>query len=284
MYEAHTTAQHIYDYYKASKSTKEIQGIIKEALRPKVFRENGYYFIIDIKTGKTLLNSADATIEGKNILRYKNSRGIEVGQQMINKVKAEQETFYEYFWTKPGQGAEEYAKLSYLKIFEPYGWAIGSGVYVDDIRSKTQQEVLENIEQMKFDPNSNNYIFIGQWNGLSLSYPTKGKNMYDVQDKNGLYIVRELIKTSKEGGGFVEYVMPSLQNERNSLKLSYTQGIDDWGWYVGAGLYVDDINEDIEALEKKMHKEFISTISLTTLLALVSFGLFIFFVRGMNKK
>ena len=42
-----------------------------------------------------------------------------------------------YDWPKPKAGggatAELYPKLSYVKLFEPWGWVIGSGIYFDDV-------------------------------------------------------------------------------------------------------------------------------------------------------
>jgi methyl-accepting chemotaxis protein len=46
--------------------------------------------------------------------------------------------FVNYEWPKPKEGggvtAELYTKLSYVKKFEPWGWVLGSGIYVDDVK------------------------------------------------------------------------------------------------------------------------------------------------------
>jgi methyl-accepting chemotaxis protein len=49
--------------------------------------------------------------------------------------------FVVYQWPKPKQGGgtteELYPKLSYVKKFEPWGWVMGSGIYVDDVKRQT---------------------------------------------------------------------------------------------------------------------------------------------------
>ncbi|MET3130983.1 diguanylate cyclase (GGDEF)-like protein/PAS domain S-box-containing protein [Oxalobacteraceae bacterium GrIS 1.11] len=54
-----------------------------------------------------------------------------------------------YFWSKPktGGGATEqsYLKLSYVKQFAPWGWLIGSGVYVGDVERAVQAQVLRKV-------------------------------------------------------------------------------------------------------------------------------------------
>lgn len=54
-------------------------------------------------------------------------------QAMNRIVSASGQGYIEYDWPKPG-GREPVPKVSYVKLFEPWGWVIGSGMYVDDIR------------------------------------------------------------------------------------------------------------------------------------------------------
>jgi len=52
-----------------------------------------------------------------------------------------------YEWPKPKAGggttAENYAKISYLKGFAPWGWMVGSGAYVDDIEAEFRTALLQ---------------------------------------------------------------------------------------------------------------------------------------------
>ena len=43
-----------------------------------------------------------------------------------------------YRWPKPGAEAPV-AKTSYIQLFEPWGWIIGSGVYVDDVQAEYER-------------------------------------------------------------------------------------------------------------------------------------------------
>ena len=66
--------------------------------------------------------------------------------------------------------------------------------------------------------------------------------MYDVTDNNGLKIVQALIRLARDGGGYLRYVMPGLENKRPASKLAYVVGIPEWEWYVGTGVYIDEID------------------------------------------
>jgi methyl-accepting chemotaxis protein len=54
--------------------------------------------------------------------------------------------YVKYLWTKPLKGGgvtkELYPKLSFVKKFKPWGWIIGSGVYIDDIQQTFFSEML----------------------------------------------------------------------------------------------------------------------------------------------
>ncbi len=53
----------------------------------------------------------------------------------------EQAGFIEYTWPKPGMD-EPQPKISYVKLFKPWGWIVGTGTYVDDVNHLYTQYVL----------------------------------------------------------------------------------------------------------------------------------------------
>lgn len=78
-------------------------------------------------TGKrTLPNSDMIKLDNKNLFVAMNEVIEDAG-----------EGFVTYAWPKPQAGgtvsAELYPKVSFVKKFEPWGWVIGSGIYVDDV-------------------------------------------------------------------------------------------------------------------------------------------------------
>lgn len=287
VYEAYDVAQHIYAFNKGKLSDEAIQKEIIETLRIMRFEQGrGYYFITRLD-GVEMLFSDRPEMEGKNLLHIKNSEGRYVIKGMIDLVRASDEGFYEYAWSKPHEQAEHFKKIAYVKLFEPFGWLIGTGLYLDDMEAKIKEEIINDTDRLLFDKETNNYIFAGTWEGLSLTYPAAGKNMYNIQDSNGMFIVQELIARAQSSGGFVEYVMPPLKGERHLRKLSYVVGIPDWQWYVGAGVYLDDITVEIEKLNEKMEQELEkTTLSIVGLVLAFSvlLAMFYFYISDKIKQ
>lgn len=245
VYDAYAVSSHLYTKWRDQKSIQEIQNIIRESLRMMRFNQGrGYFFILDLQ-GTNQLQPDLPEFENKNMLKTQNSNQRNVVSDMINIVRDKEEGFYQYNWTKPGMPQGIYPKIAFVKLFKPYNWIIGTGEYLDDFESSIKRDVLRYIETIKFEKDG--YIFVTQWDGLDLTGPAKGRNMLGVTDVNGVHIVQELIKLAKSGDGFLRYVMPKLKGMKPNPKLSYVQGIKDWEWYVGAGIYIDDIEKAVQA-------------------------------------
>lgn len=277
---AHALASNLYITYGHSISQNALQKMIVEALRPvRYMGGSGYFFIVNLD-GEKILFADKPELEGENYLLGENTHRREVLESLVHIAKTKKEGFHSYQWEKPGIETVRFDKISYVKVFEPYGWIIGTGVYVDEVVATLQQAILEDISALRFDDSGENYLFIGQWDGVALTHPAKGRNMFDVQDVNGKYIVRELIQKAKEGGGFVEYVMPDLDMKRTLNKLSYVQGIPEWQWYVGAGVYTDDIHEQILLEYANLKRNFgISLMSSFFLFSIVALVMSLFYRR-----
>src|SRR3990167_9262796 len=60
---------------------------------------------------------------------------------MVQVSKAKGAGLVHYRWPSPSS-SEPIAKVSYVSLFQPWGWIIGSGVYVDDVQAEFQAQAL----------------------------------------------------------------------------------------------------------------------------------------------
>lgn len=120
-------------------------------------------------------------------------------------------------------GSDDGLRLSFVKVFDPLGWAIGVSVDLGEIEADVQAEALATLEAANSGDTS--YMFAGTWDGLSLVGPAKGRNMWDVEDQNGFKVVQGLVRVARIGGGFIEYSMPSVNGEKAYPKVSFVAGI-----------------------------------------------------------
>ncbi len=232
------------DHYPPEK----LQEIIKSSLRSIRYNHGrGYFFAINMD-GTEELYPPEPQLEGTRFLGSRNEREQTVIKDMIRIARDQGEGYYDYSWPKPDPAGspEPAAKTAYIKYFEPFNWIIGTGEYHADVIADLQSNLVDRIEKIRFD--GNNYIFGATYEGIGLTYPAKGRNMYDVTDSNGLKIVQELIRLAKSGGGYLNYVMPPLKGERPEPKISYVAAVPDWQWYIGTGDFVADLDQEISAM------------------------------------
>lgn len=83
------------------------------------------------------------------------------------------------------------------------------------------------------------YIFAYDFNGNSLANGGNpalvGKNLIDYQDKNGFFVIKELINKAKSGGGWVDYYWNEPSTNQEVRKSSYVIPFD--GYFIAAGYY-----------------------------------------------
>ena len=70
------------------------------------------------------------------------------------------------------------------------------------------------------------------------------RELADLRDADGVPYVRALIAAARTGGGFVAYRFPKAGSNEPLPKLSYATGFQPWGWMIGSGVYVDDVDAD----------------------------------------
>jgi len=245
--EAYTIIEEIYNYHKNNRSLDQAAAEVKTVLRNFHYNgRRGYYFALGFDDGMVKIYPPAPQLEGTSFLKIRDMNNKPVGQDMINIARLKGEGAYEYTWSKPNAPQKQYRKIAYVKYFAPLNWVIGTGEYVDEIISDLQINLVERIEKIKF--HNNGYVFVADFNGLSLSFPAKGRNMYEVTDNNGLKIVQEMIAIAKKGQGFLEYVMPPLAGERPEPKISYVAGVPEWGWYIGTGDFIADLDAEVSAM------------------------------------
>lgn len=97
------------------------------------YDETNYFWIND-KDPKMVMHPIKPALDGKNLADFKDPNGKFLFNAMVEAVKGDGEGMVDYLWPKPGF-EKPVGKISYVKEFKPWGWIIGSGVYIDDVDS-----------------------------------------------------------------------------------------------------------------------------------------------------
>ncbi|MBL3520323.1 cache domain-containing protein [Arcobacter lanthieri] len=249
-----TMIKEIYDREKNKLSEPELKKLLLDTIGAVRYGEDNDYFFVYDKYSTILKLPLTPEREGtKN-----NGKHI---PEFIRTAFEDGEGFVPYDQVLPGK--EPRAKLSNIRLFEPYGWVVGTGVYIDNEEQELKKEVLKEISQIKFG--TDGYFFVYSYDGTNLMHPINsdmvGKNLIDAKSKKGVFYIKELIEVAKKGGGTVNYDFPKSNDDPKQYdKLGYAEGLQEWGWMIGTGIYIDNIEKNIAIMQDSANQKISSII------------------------
>ena len=130
---AHSTAKHFYDQAQAGEIEEaEARDLALEAIEWMRYGDNGYLWINDFQP-RMIMHPFAKKLEGKPLADYKDPNGTRLFVEMIQEIKKSGSGFVNYVWQKGNDGTNLQPKISYVKSYAPWGWVIGTGIYVDDV-------------------------------------------------------------------------------------------------------------------------------------------------------
>jgi len=89
-------------------------------------------------------------------------------------------------------------------------------------------------------------------NVVLLGRDTEGTNRIDLQDENGAYFIQEIIENGTQpGGGYTDYWFPKSDGGEAYPKRGYSLLFEPFGWVVGTGNYIDQIEAQAAELQAK---------------------------------
>lgn len=110
---------------------------------------------------------------------------------------------------------------------------------------EAKKQAIDAVRNMRYDKTE--YFWINDRNAVIVMHPIKpeldGKDLSDFKDNNGKRIFVEFSDVvKKNGAGFVDYVWPKPGFKEEVPKISYVKGSESWGWVIGSGIYIDDVD------------------------------------------
>ena len=122
---------------------EQAQTQAKDVLRGMRYGAQDYFWIND-QTPIMVMHPTNPKLEGQNLSEYKDPDGKALFNEMVRLSLNDGGGQVDYRWPKPG-ASEPVPKISYVELFKPWGWIVGSGVYVDDVQAEFRNQALHAI-------------------------------------------------------------------------------------------------------------------------------------------
>ncbi|MGI2883163.1 methyl-accepting chemotaxis protein [Vibrio furnissii] len=112
---------------------QQAQQQAKQAIAAARYGDEDYFWIHDL-TPTMVMHPFKPQLDGKALSEVKDPNGKALFVEMAHRARDQGEGVVYYLWPKPG-AQEAVEKVSYVKLFKPWGWIVGSGVYIDDVQA-----------------------------------------------------------------------------------------------------------------------------------------------------
>ncbi|MFB3763909.1 MAG: cache domain-containing protein [Methanotrichaceae archaeon] len=221
-----------------------------------------YIFAVDFN-GTTIAHPYRPDFVGKSQMDLNDTNGVLFFKNMAIVAKRGNGSVY-YVFANPAHNKKPELKLTYVEKVDDTWW-LGAGTYLSNISANFSQASRNNLtsfvdsavnyakekgkdKALKEFNNKNGtffkgglYVFAYDFNGTTLAAPTQpniiGTNRINVNDPNGVKLIRDMDDIAKGGKGVTYYIYADpTKDMMQGLKLSYVEKVDDT-WFLGAGIY-----------------------------------------------
>ncbi|MCT7520794.1 methyl-accepting chemotaxis protein [Aliarcobacter cryaerophilus] len=262
-----------YEKNKNILSKDALQERLKDIVNATRYSKTGYFWINDLDA-VVLIHPINPKLNNKDMHEYKDPNGKQIFKEFADIAKKDKEGFIDYVWPKPGFDQPQ-LKVSFVKLFAPYNWVIGTGEYVENATAKIQVEALKTISEMRYA--NNDYFWINDSHPKMINHPTNSKlngtDLSNYADPYGtkLFVEMARVTNEKKEGGLVKYYWdkPNKKNDPKE-KFSYVQKFEPWDWIIGTGAYVDDIEAEVALMQENTNSKIETIIASIALFSFIS--------------
>lgn len=144
---------------------------------------------------------------------------------------------------------------------------------------------VELIKATRYGDDDMDYFWVTDLTPRMIMHPYRpdldGQDLSDLRDKNGKHLFVEFVQAAEKGNDrFVDYYWQwKDQPDRMAHKLSHVREFAPWGWVIGTGLYMEDLQREIAVYRDRVSIIFVGILLVSALLSL-----YIIRQSGLSEK
>lgn len=152
-------------------------------------------------------------------------------------------------------------------------------------RRDAQMHARSLVQDLRFGPKGKDYYWINDFESTIIEHPFRrdleGIDLRTGQDGEYLQLFESFVEIAEnQGEGYVEYEWQYYDDqERMEPKMSYVKAFEPWGWIIGTGLYLDDVESAAQS-----QRNIIFIMILTGLQVLLAAGVIYKLIDNKRKQ
>lgn len=177
--------------------------------------------------------------------------------------------FIQYDWKNPKDN-EIRQKVSYLTYFEPWNWTFGATSYRTEFIDLIS---IENVKDLIYPVkiNETGYLFLFDSSKTVLLHPEiEGENEVQDYTLSGIDLIDTFMNNTSK---LILYDWKNPSEDKYRSKYAYVTKLEDFGWYLGASGYMDEVYKPIDFMK-----------IITLVIIVISIIIFAFVIRKVTLK
>jgi signal-transduction protein with cAMP-binding, CBS, and nucleotidyltransferase domain/PAS domain-containing protein len=149
IHEMTSSAYSLLEHYHAMEVSGELDALEAMNLAKAAINSIRYgddlkdYFWITDQHPRMIDHPYRPDLNGTDLSDFRDSAGKKVFVEFVKAVSATGENYVEYMWQWNDDSTRIVPKLSYVRLFEPWGWVIGTGIYIEDVKTEIRKLELK---------------------------------------------------------------------------------------------------------------------------------------------
>lgn len=119
-----------------------------------------------------------------------------------------------------------------------------------------RMEAINHIRSLRYGPDGKDYFWINDMHPFMVMHPYRtdleGQDLTFFKDAAGNYPFVAMVETVRQNkGGYVNYFWQWKDAPHKIVpKISYVKSFSRWGWIIGTGVYIEDIDQEITLIRQ----------------------------------
>ncbi|MDF2577970.1 MAG: methyl-accepting chemotaxis sensory transducer [Chlamydiales bacterium] len=256
-----------------SLSVEEAKKIALDEIRNLRYKEKEYFWIHSTDLSMIMhpfapKESKPTWYEPQGLAVIKDPQGKALFSEMTQVATQKGRGFVDYYWPKPGAiGAKPVHKLSYINYFQPWGWIIGTGIYLDEIELRAQAEAKAFADRIVFNEDAYLSICNTKYQMLvSRAYPSEkypdwyqDNGLLNIVDPKGKSVFRDCIGIAQsKGEGLTEsYTLTAKKSDgsyHTEDRKAYAKLFGPWNWVLMSEVHLDKVEKEAQENHESLVK------------------------------
>jgi len=283
------TAQGIYDKEHGRRPEAEVKRLIIEALRPQRFFDGRGYFFVDDQRGTCILLPIAPALEGTSLWDNRDDRGHYIMRGLIDAARSNTAGgLSRYRWYSPDDPRKMSDKLAFVRLFEPYGWVIGTGDYLYKWEEARLREGLDRLRAWSFGDTGRFMVLDDE--GRMLTQPPTADGTpppeAEVSPQERQTRLR-LVALGHAGGGITAFQWPGSVAGSQDTRTAMVEAYTPWKITVVASLFDEEMQAALasekDSAAAALRVRMPQFIGMTVIAATLALGASLLFSRWMSS-